>query len=133
MAHRMLWAPLALFATLAPLVSADIQFTSPAAGTTLTGGSALVIEWKDSGESPALADLTTYELFLFAGGNEDAEMVSNRLLRIGSQSSLEYLANGSSKMQLLPITQAAAAFTVTGNKATVAIGTNIGASSPKNA
>lgn len=46
------------------LACADITFTSPAAGASITGSS-LTIEWQDSG-TPALE---SYTLFLCAGGN----------------------------------------------------------------
>ncbi|KAL9101003.1 MAG: hypothetical protein Q9163_003688 [Psora crenata] len=55
---------------MAPFVLADIRFTSPAAGATIAGGRTLTIEWEDSGEDPPLSELTTYELFLCAGGND---------------------------------------------------------------
>lgn len=71
----MIWAPLALFAALTHLVSADVEFVSPKAGAKLTGGQSVVIEWKDSGDSPAITDLTTYELWICAGGNEEGTIV----------------------------------------------------------
>jgi hypothetical protein len=67
----MLWTPLALLAALARLAAADVEFVSPKAGAKLVGGGAIEVEWKDSGDKPAIADLTTYELFLCAGGNEN--------------------------------------------------------------
>jgi hypothetical protein len=71
----MLWAPLALVAALTHLVAADIEFVSPKAGAKLTGGQSIVIEWKESGDSPAITDLTTYELWICAGGNEETTIV----------------------------------------------------------
>jgi hypothetical protein len=61
--------PLAALAALAPLAGA-IKFTTPKAGATLTGGQSLTVEWADGGDGPAIADLTTYELFLCAGSSE---------------------------------------------------------------
>jgi hypothetical protein len=72
---------LALLAALTPFASADIEFTSPKPGDKLTGGEAIEIKWKDSGEAPALADLTTYEIFLWAGGNGEGESVSRKQFR----------------------------------------------------
>ncbi|KAF2469640.1 beta-1,6-glucan boisynthesis protein-like protein [Lindgomyces ingoldianus] len=106
--NAMLWGPWALFTAL-NLVAADVQFTSPKAGDTLTGGTAIVVEWKDSGDAPSISDLTTYQLFLCAGGNDEASIV-----------------------QLVAITTSGT-FTVTGNKATGTVGLGIGASTPKNA
>jgi hypothetical protein len=76
MVRTTLWATLALIASLAPLASADIEFTKPKAGEELEGGSTIEITWKDSGDKPALEELTTYELFLCAGGNEPGSYVS---------------------------------------------------------
>lgn len=53
---------------------ADVSVTSPAPGDTITGLS-LEIEWKDSGKTPKLADLASYQIFLCAGGNTDANFV----------------------------------------------------------
>ncbi|KAF2180633.1 beta-1,6-glucan boisynthesis protein-like protein [Zopfia rhizophila CBS 207.26] len=106
--NAVLWFPLAIFA-LVTLVSADVEFTSPKAGASLTGGTAIEVEWKDSGEDPSLTDLTTYELFLCAGGNDAASIV-----------------------QLAAITTSGQ-FTVGGNKAIGTIGIGVGASTPKNA
>ncbi|KAI4230414.1 MAG: hypothetical protein L6R36_000043 [Xanthoria steineri] len=64
-----------LLATLLPLALADVQFTSPAAGATLAAASPIAIKWKDSGDGTALTDLTTYTLFLCAGGNDAASFI----------------------------------------------------------
>jgi hypothetical protein len=53
---------------------ADVSVTSPAPGDTIRGLS-LEIEWKDSGKTPKLADLASYQVFLCAGGNTDANFV----------------------------------------------------------
>lgn len=66
----MLLKLLTLLAALAPYVFADVEFTSPSAGATVAGGRTLTIEWKDSGDEPPISDLTSYELFLCAGGND---------------------------------------------------------------
>jgi hypothetical protein len=71
MVRTMLWAPLALLAALAPFASADVEFVWPKAGERATGGNAVVVEWKDSGEKPPLSEFTTYQLFLCAGGNDE--------------------------------------------------------------
>lgn len=64
-----------------PLASAGVKFTSPAAGATLTAGTAIDVKWEDDGKDPKLSDMLTYELFVFAGGNEDGTNVSLRPLR----------------------------------------------------
>lgn len=61
---------LLLCAPVLPLVFADIQFTSPAAGATLQAGKPITAKWQDSGSGTALTDLKTYTLFLCAGGND---------------------------------------------------------------
>lgn len=63
---RCLW----LLATFTPYVFADVRFTTPEAGGTIKGGGSLTIEWEDSGDTPALDSLLSYQLFLCAGGNE---------------------------------------------------------------
>lgn len=104
---RTTWLALSL-STLAllGLVSADVQFTSPAAGAKLTGGGTISIEWKDSGDEPKISELLTYQIFLCAGGNTDAEYD-----------------------QLVELTQSATTantFAVTGNKFTGTVGATIG-------
>lgn len=77
----MLCRPWTLLAALPVLVS-GIEFTSPKAGATMTVGTQSVsftVEWKDGGDGPAIADLKSYELTLWAGGNDISGMVSNPL------------------------------------------------------
>lgn len=52
-----------------PFTLADVEFTSPAPGDEVAGGTTLRVQWKDSGDAPSLADLKSYKLFLCAGGN----------------------------------------------------------------
>ncbi len=66
---------LTLFASFAPLALADVEFTSPAAGASVKGGSTISVEWKDSGSQPPLSDLQSYTLFLCAGGNDAPSFV----------------------------------------------------------
>ncbi|TVY92983.1 Cell wall synthesis protein [Lachnellula willkommii] len=58
---------LVFLATLAPLASAVPVFSSPAAAASVPGGTSFTVEWKDDGSAPALADLSTYQLFLYSG------------------------------------------------------------------
>ncbi|KAF1946898.1 hypothetical protein EJ02DRAFT_450237 [Clathrospora elynae] len=62
--------PLVGLAALCPLVSAGVKFTKPEAGSTLTAGTAIEVDWIEGGDGPELTDLLTYELFLIAGGNK---------------------------------------------------------------
>lgn len=65
-----------LLATI-PSAFADVKFTSPAAGLSVPGGTTFTVTWTDSGSAPALADLTSYQLFLFSGSNaQPAQLVS---------------------------------------------------------
>lgn len=64
-----------LLAAVAPYAFADIEFTSPSAEATLSGGSTIKVQWKDSGIPPALKDLQSYQLFLCAGGNDEKSFV----------------------------------------------------------
>ena len=66
---------LSFLGAVAPYALADVQFTSPAAGATVPGGSTLKVEWKDSGIGPAISSLQTYTLFLCAGGNDPSSFV----------------------------------------------------------
>ena len=68
---------LILLITLNPFVLADVEFTQPKAGATLEGGSTVSIKWKDSGDKPRIKDLTNYEIFLCAGGNEEVDYVGD--------------------------------------------------------
>ena len=67
---RVIW----LFAAFASFVFADVQFTSPKAGSS-ESGLELTIEWKDSGDDPPISNLVTYQMFLCAGGNDDTEYI----------------------------------------------------------
>jgi hypothetical protein len=63
-----------LLVTLVPRVFADVKFTSPAAGATVSGPT-ISIEWEESGTLPKIADLASYQLFLCAGGNDQSSFV----------------------------------------------------------
>lgn len=68
--------PFGLILSLAPLaVFADVQFTSPAAGAQVPAGT-INVQWKDSGVSPSIQDLTAYTLVLMVGGNEASNMLA---------------------------------------------------------
>ena len=69
--------PRSLFLPAAALLSfarADVQVVAPQAGDTVTGLN-LQVQWKDSGDSPAISQLANYQLFLCAGGNDDSSYV----------------------------------------------------------
>ncbi len=74
----MLFRLLFLLAAVAPYTFADVEFTTPAVGSTETGGSTLDIEWKESGTGPPITSFSTYQLFLCAGGNEAGSFVSTQ-------------------------------------------------------
>ena len=65
---------LCLVASFITNVVADVKFTSPAAGASVTG-STIAIEWQDSGTSPPITDLLSYQIFLCAGGNDASQLV----------------------------------------------------------
>ena len=72
----MLVKSLFLLAALAPFAIADVEFTSPAAGNSISaGGKTLSVTWKESGDDPPISSFTTYTLFLCAGGNEPESQV----------------------------------------------------------
>ena len=67
----------ALLAAAAPFAFADVQITTPAAGAQLTAGSVLSMAWVDSGTAPSISDLSSYQIFLCAGGNDATNFVSH--------------------------------------------------------
>nr|POE65922.1 hypothetical protein CFP56_57612 [Quercus suber] len=56
------------------LVSADVNFTIPAAGASVPAGT-IDVAWQDSGIVPSLQDLTQYTLDLMVGGNGAGQML----------------------------------------------------------
>jgi len=88
-----------LLTALLPSVYADVKFTSPAGGETFTGGGSIKIAWTDSEEAPSLSDLTTYQLFLCAGGNDNPTIV--QLLDITDKGTF---ANGNVAEGTIPAT-----------------------------
>ncbi|KAI9815556.1 MAG: hypothetical protein M1827_002690 [Pycnora praestabilis] len=71
----MLLRPFIFLAALAPLAVADVEFTTPAAGASVAGGTTISVAWKDSGSAPSVSDLTSYQLFLCAGGNDASNFI----------------------------------------------------------
>ena len=71
---------IAVLALVLPLVFADVEFTTPAAGDEVAVGT-IGVAWKDSGKVPLITDLTQYTLALMVGGNDDDNMVSERMFR----------------------------------------------------
>ncbi|RDW65350.1 hypothetical protein BP5796_10042 [Coleophoma crateriformis] len=57
------------------LVSADVEFASPAAGASVAGGTPFLVSWRDSGIAPSLIDLTSYELSLYSGSNDNPQQL----------------------------------------------------------
>ena len=70
----MLLKCLVLLVALASFVTADVEFTGPAAGSTITG-TTLSITWKESGTSPPISELASYQIFLCAGGNSATDYI----------------------------------------------------------
>ncbi|MCJ1348741.1 hypothetical protein MMC31_006974 [Peltigera leucophlebia] len=69
-ACAMLTRSLSLLAALASFAIADVEFVTPAAGSTVVGAKTLAVAWKESGVKPPISSLTTYTMFLVAGGDE---------------------------------------------------------------
>jgi hypothetical protein len=59
-----------LVTALLSLTLADVEVTTPAAGSTITGPT-LNIAWRESGKTPKIAD----QVFLCAGGNDEGTFV----------------------------------------------------------
>ena len=68
-----------VLAALVSLTTADVEFVTPSAGSTVAGGKTLSVTWKESGVQPPLSSFTTYTLFLCAGGNDVQSQVWNRI------------------------------------------------------
>ena len=73
-------------AVFASMTLADVEFTEPAAGANLTAGQ-IDVQWKDSGISPLISELTQYTLSLMVGGNDLNDMVSLLLAHLTVASS----------------------------------------------
>lgn len=70
-------------AALTSVVRANVRFITPEPGDEIIGGGAITIEWEDDGETPSIDDLTTYTLFLCAGGNAPNSFVSRLSSHLG--------------------------------------------------
>lgn len=66
----MLIRSLTLLAALASSAIADVEFVTPAAGSTVAGAKTLSVTWKESGVEPPITSFTTFTLFLVAGGDD---------------------------------------------------------------
>ena len=73
-------------AVFASLTLADVEFTEPAAGANLTAGQ-IDVQWKESGVSPLISELTQYTLSLMVGGNDLNDMVSLLLAHLTAATS----------------------------------------------
>ena len=70
---------IAILPFLFTFANADVEFVTPAAGASIVGGGkTLSVTWKESGVQPPISSLTSYTLFLCAGGNDAGSQVSNR-------------------------------------------------------
>ena len=82
--NRLLAAQVALLSCtgLLGLVEAAVTFTTPGPGATIAGLT-IDVTWADDGLPPLLTDLTTYKLFLCAGGNDGGSFVSQQHVKTG--------------------------------------------------
>lgn len=62
------------FLALIPYALADVKFTAPPAGSTITG-TTISITWEESGVSPPISELASYQIFLCAGGNTATDFI----------------------------------------------------------
>lgn len=85
-ACAMLTRSLSLLAALASFAIADVEFVTPAAGSTVVGAKTLAVAWKESGVKPPISSLTTYTMFLVAGGDEvESQVCIQPVQREGEQ------------------------------------------------
>ena len=89
------------------VTQADIQFTSPSAAVLLPVGVPFTISWIDTGISPLISQLSSYQLYLCAGGNDPTTMI--QLAQIPSPGQFSY-----------------------GNQLVISIDPSLGASAPRN-
>lgn len=83
----MLIRSLTLLAALASSAIADVEFVTPAAGSTVAGAKTLSVTWKESGVEPPITSFTTFTLFLVAGGDDVESQVciqSEKRMRAGA-------------------------------------------------
>jgi len=59
-----------------PSVFADVQFSIPAAGAKVPGGTTFTVTWTESGAAPSISDLSAYQLFLFSGSNAQPQQLT---------------------------------------------------------
>jgi hypothetical protein len=71
------FAVLFLLAALVPSAIAYPVFTVPAAAASIAGGTAFTVTWTDSGDAPAIADLSAYQLLLYTGSNAAPQQLSS--------------------------------------------------------
>jgi hypothetical protein len=71
-----------------------VSFTSPTAGSSFVGGGSIRVQWEDSDTAPALSDLTSYQLFLCAGGNDPSSIVQLTTITTNGDFALGNLAEG---------------------------------------
>lgn len=77
----MLIRSLILLTALASSAIADVEFVTPAAGSTVAGAKTLSVTWKESGVKPPITSFTTYTMFLVAGGDEVESQVCIQLVK----------------------------------------------------
>lgn len=96
----MLLRLLSLLTILITNVLADVEFTSPEGGATVEGGKTISMKWKDSGDDPPLDDLTSYSIFLMAGGNEEGSYAQLTVLAQDVKFSGTNAASGAIQLNL---------------------------------
>ncbi|MCJ1420291.1 hypothetical protein MMC32_006648 [Xylographa parallela] len=69
----------ALLALVLPFVIADVEFLTPAPGTSEPAGSTITATWQDTKNAPLLTSLGGYTILLMVGGNTDALSVSDQI------------------------------------------------------
>ena len=62
---------LLLLSTVCSSTLADVQFTVPSAGETISAGTTISVEWEESGLT-----ISAYTIQLMVGGNDESTMVS---------------------------------------------------------
>ena len=69
------------------LAVADVQFTTPSPGASVPGSASISVAWGEGTGTTTLSEFTTYQLFLFAGGETESAAVR----RIYFANKIDYL------------------------------------------
>ncbi len=77
--------PLIMLVSLTPTSLADVVFTFPSRGETLSASEPIKVRWEESGLFPQFEMLESYRLFLCTGSNSTDDMITVNTLLFDGQ------------------------------------------------